>query len=152
MFICFFMACTKEGVEENSATLLSKTWKMHQRTILVTYGGVTNSASAENWYTSGRCYADMLWTYKANGNFNNEPAGSCTAGTTNGIDVLNGQWEWIEKGKSLKVNYLNGNFPNFEFKIIELTPTKLLVQRVEKNPNGDPNCPDWLCEYWFIPN
>ena len=152
VIIYVLMGCQKRNIEDNLAPMLAKTWKMHDRTILST-GDATIRGSSESWHTaSGLCYAKMLWTYKPDGSFYNELPDGCSASNTSGLPVLNGKWEWKQNSKTLKVKSVDAENSSFDFKVIELTPTKLLVQQLEKNPVGDPNCPKWLCEYWFIPN
>ena len=98
----------------------------------------------------------MIWTYKKDGTFLNEPAVSCVPGTNSGIDTLCGKWSLLNNSKTIKVDYTRGGFANFEFKIIELTPTKLIVQRVERTGIGalqvsDFKLMDLLNQYEFIP-
>ncbi len=38
----------------------------------------------------------------------------------------------FDNNKTIKVEYTASGFANFQFKIIELTPTKMVVQRVER--------------------
>ena len=136
--------------------LLSKSCKMTAWTILTPFKGTPLEGTSNDWYSSGDCYSDMIWTYKKDGTFLNEPAGSCVPGTAAGIDTLYGKWSLLNNSKTIKVDYTRGGFANFEFKIIELTPTKLIVQRVERTGIGavqisDFKLMDLLNQYEFIP-
>ena len=150
MFI-IILGCKKEAVD-NTPELLSKSWKMTGRTILTPFQGTPLEGSSNNWYSPGGCYTDMIWTYKRDGSFQNEPAGSCVPGTANGIDTLRGKWTLIDNSKTIKVQYIGGGFVDFEFKIIEITPTKMVVQRLERTGVGGSQTMDLLNQYEFQPN
>ncbi len=150
------LGCKKETID-NTPELLSKSWKMTARTILTPFQGTPFEGLSNNWYSPGGCYSDMIWTYKSNGTYQNEPAGSCVPGTANGIDTLRGKWTLIDNNKTIKVDYIGGGFANFQFKIIELTPLKMVVQRVERTGIAGAQVSDYremdlLNQYEFIPN
>ncbi len=93
----------------------------------------------------------MIWTYKSDGTFLNEPAGSCVPGTANGIDTLRGKWTLVDNNMTINVVYIGGGFADFQFKIIELTPIKMLVQRVERTGVGGSQIMDLRNQYEFQP-
>jgi len=144
------LSCKKEAVDI-TPELLSKSWKMTNWTILTPFRGTLLEGSSNNWYSPGGCYTDMIWTYKRDGSFQNEPAGSCVPGTTNGIDTLRGKWTLIDNSKTIKVQFIGGGFANFEFKIIDITATKMVVQRVERTGVGGSQIMDLLSQYEFQP-
>lgn len=135
LLIVILFSCQKDDVD-NTSGLISKSWKMTGWTILTPFQGTPLEGYSNNWYSAGTCYSDMLWTYKNDGTFINEPAGSCVPGTANGIDTLYGKWSLLNDNKVIKVVYTGGGFADFEFKIIELTPMRMVVQRVERTGIG----------------
>lgn len=155
LFFITIFSCKKEAVD-NTPELLSNSWKMTARTILTPFQGTPLEGTSNNWYSPGTCYSDIIWTYKRDGTFLNEPAGSCVPGTAAGIDTMYGKWFLINDSKTIKVDYTRGGFANFEFKIIELTQTKLVVQRVERTGIAGAQVSDYremdlLNQYEFIP-
>jgi len=150
LIFIIFLSCKKEAVDI-TPELLSKSWKMTNWTILTPFRGTPLEGSSNNWYSPGGCYTDMIWTYKRDGSFQNEPAGSCVPGTANGIDTLRGKWTLIDNSKTIKVQFIGGGFANFEFKIIDITATKMVVQRVERTGVGGSQIMDLLSQYEFQP-
>jgi hypothetical protein len=150
LFIVTFLSCKKAAID-NTPELLSKSWKMTARTILTPFQGTPLDGLSNNWYSPGTCYSDIIWTYQKDGNFLNEPSGSCVPGTANGIDTLRGKWSLVENNKTIKVQYISGGFVDFEFKIIELTSTKMVVQRTERTGVGGSQIMDLLNQYEFQP-
>ena len=149
------LSCKKETID-NTPELLSKSWKMTARTILTSLQGTPLEGYSNNWYSSGTCYSDIIWTYKKDGTFLNEPAGSCVPGTAAGIDTMYGKWSLTNNSQTIKVDYTGGGFANFEFKIIELTPTKMVVQRIERTGIAGAQVSDYremdlLNQYEFMP-
>lgn len=150
LFIITCLSCKKEVVD-NTPELLTKSWKMTARIILTPFQGTPLDGLSNNWYSPGTCYSDIIWTYKKDGNFLNEPSGSCVPGTANGIDTLYGKWNLVENNKTIKVQYIGGGFADFEFKIIELNSTKMVVQRIERTNVGGSQTMDLLNQYEFQP-
>lgn len=142
--------CTKEDVD-STAELLSKSWKMSGFIILTPFQGTPLEGLSNNWFSPGTCYSDIIWTYKKDGTFQNEPAGSCVPGTANGIDTMRGRWTLLDNNKTIKVQYIGDGFADFEFKIIELTPAKMVVQRTERTAVGGSEYLDLLAQYEFQP-
>lgn len=128
---------------------------MTARIVLTPFEGTPLEGYSNDWYSPGTCYSDMTWTYQRNGTFINEPAGSCVPGTSSGIDTLYGKWTLIDS-KTIKVDFTNGGFADFEFTIIELTPAKMIVQRLEHTGIGGAEVSDYqemdlLNQYEFVP-
>ncbi|MCF8342496.1 MAG: lipocalin family protein [Chitinophagaceae bacterium] len=144
------LSCKKEAID-NTPALLSKSWKMTNWTILTPFQGTPLQGLSNNWYSPGGCYSDMIWTYKRDGSFQNEPPVSCGPGTANGIDTFRGNWTLIDNSKTIKVQYIGGGPADFEFKIIEITTTKMVVQRVERTGVGGSQIMDLLSQYEFQP-
>ena len=149
LFICV-LSCKKEYIDA-TPELLSKSWKMTGRIILTPFQGTPLEGLSNNWYSPGGCYSDMIWNYKRDGAFQNEPAGSCVAGTSNGMDTLRGKWTLLNNNKTIKVHYTGGGFADFEFKIIELTQAKMVVQRTERTGVGGSQVMNLLNQYEFQP-
>gem|GEM_PF-6947545 len=124
---------------------------MTGRVILTPLQGTPLEGTSNDWFSPGGCYSDMIWTYKRNGEFQNEPAGSCVPGTANGIDTLRGRWALVNDNKVIKVQYTGSGFENFEFRIVTLTNTLMVVERVERTSVGGSVVLDLLNQYEFVP-
>ena len=149
------LGCQKEAVDY-TPELLSKSWKMTAFTALTPFEGTPLEGMSNNWFNPGTCWSDMTWTYKQDGTFLNEPAASCIPGTAAVTDTLYGKWSLINDNKTIKVEYTHGGFANFELNILELTPTKKVVQTIAKTSAGtsqatDAVIMDLLFQYEFMP-
>ena len=150
LLLVIVLSCKKETVD-NTPELLSKSWKMTVDSVLTSFQGTPLEGVGNNWYDPADCYYDLIWIYKRDGSFENDPAGSCVAGTAMG-DTLRGKWTLLDNNKTIKVQYIGTGFADFEFKIIELTPTKMVVQSSEITGVPGSQTMDLLHQYEFQPN
>lgn len=154
LLLILLFSCKKDNTE-STIRLISGSWKMSAWTILTPFEGTPLEGYSNNWFKAGTCYSDMLWIYKSDGSFLNVLPGTC-AGASAGFDTLYGRWSLLDNNQTIKVDYTHGGYANFKFKIIELSPTKMVVQRVERTGVAAADVNDYremdlLNQYEFIP-
>ena len=145
LFLIPFLGCKKETVD-NTPQLLAKSWKMTTWTVLTPLQGTPLEGVSTNWMGASACVSDKIQTFNLNGTFLHEKATTCPNDTD-----FNGVWTLSNNNKTVNVKYVGNGYADFSYNIIELTISKLKVQRLERSAIPNSQTMDLLMQYEFEP-
>ena len=121
-----FLSCKKEVAPIPTTELLSKSWKMTNRTVLTPLAGTPFEGMPTNWFGGNPCISDKIQTFQPDGTFLHEKANTCT----NDVQYK-GTWMLTANNKNIDIKYTGGGYEDFNYILIELTSSKLKVQKIE---------------------
>lgn len=115
-------------------------------TVLTPLQGTPLDGTSQNWMGASTCVTDKIQTFKSDGTFLHEKASTC-----NNDSDYNGIWTLSENRKVINVKYVGSGYADFNYNIIELTSSKLKVQRMERTGVGGSQIMELLMQYEFEP-
>jgi len=142
--ILFLFSCNKETTKQPSE-LLPRSWKITSLKVVTPLQGTPLEGTTTNWYNADECKFKQIWTFRSNATLEIKEAPTCVlAGAqSSAIGTFN-----LSDNNS-KINIRVDWYGGFTFNIINLTKTKLTVQRNEAVGFGGSQIINLLFEYEF---
>ena len=144
LLIIFLFSCKKETVDK-TPQLVSKSWKITAMNVLTPLQGTPLDGLSTNWYEPTDCRFKEIWKLNSSGTLEIKNDSSCIFGGL--TDITTGKWTL--SNNNTKINILYSQYGRFTYTIIDLTETKLTVQRNEVTGISGLQTINLLIEYEF---